>query len=156
MADFLDYMLDFYPVVSQIKGIVHFACGDNEKGCKSLTSSIRTIAVLGAGAMGEKAAGPAGVVVAAVGAGIFYDSLAADKSDGGQTIKGVMKIVNNPSELTAWISGGIDVTIDVLFGFFFVGCVGAVSFPGRDSSTSFFCFQVSSGVLLNNPNITYE
>jgi hypothetical protein len=93
--------------------------------------------------MGEKAAGPAGAVVAAVGAGIFYDSLAADNS-GGQTIKGVMKIVKNPSELTAWISGGIDVTIDGLFGLFFIG--GAVSFPTRNS-TPFFCFQFNSGVL---------
>jgi hypothetical protein len=61
------------PIVGHIKGIVHYACGDTERGDAAVWSATRTTVVLGAGVAGAFA-GPAGAVAAAAaaGAGMYY------------------------------------------------------------------------------------
>ncbi|XP_046656466.1 zinc finger protein 770-like isoform X2 [Daphnia pulicaria] len=56
------------PIVGHIKGIVHYACGDTERGDAAVWSATRTAVVLGAGVAGALA-GPAGAVAAAAAAG---------------------------------------------------------------------------------------
>lgn len=63
------------PIVGHIKGIVHYTCGDTERGDAAVWSATRTAVVLGAGVAGAFA-GPAGAVaaVAAAGAGMYIRS----------------------------------------------------------------------------------
>jgi hypothetical protein len=94
---------------------VHYACGDKEGRDRALTSATRTIVVFAVGVIGDKVAGPVVAVVAAVGAGAYYDMMTSVQS-GGRQVNGLMRIANNPFKIKFWISGGIKILGDVCFG----------------------------------------
>lgn len=70
-------LMDGIPVVGHVKGVVHYAMGDNEKGHRSMESATRTTAVVGVGiATGGLGAGLAVGAAAGIGTGFAYDGTA--------------------------------------------------------------------------------
>jgi hypothetical protein len=104
--------LDLIPGLGYVKGIVHFACGDYEKGCKGLTLATRTIAVLLAGEAARKV-GQTGGVVAAVGTGACCDLVTAALSN-GRHVHGFARV--RGSQQNSWGRGGIEILGDVICG----------------------------------------
>ena len=66
---------DALPVVGHIKGGVHYAMGDNDKGDQSMKSASRSLAVAAGGVGGMIAAGPAGAVAGGIAGGVAIDSI---------------------------------------------------------------------------------
>ena len=107
-------LLDSLPVVGHVKGVIHYACNDNEAGHRAMLSASRTSAVLGAATAGALA-GPVGAIAAGAAAGAYYDTGVAIATDGKQ-VSGVAKIIDKPGEIGSWVGAGMDVVCD--------GCCG--------------------------------
>ena len=92
-------VVDGVPVVGHVKGIVHYAMGDKEKGNRSMEASTRTAAVLGAGVLtGGLGGGLVAGATAGVGSGVAYDATVTviDKVENGDDAKlhGTMALAN--------------------------------------------------------------
>jgi hypothetical protein len=111
---FFGNLLDSLPVVGHVKGLIHYACNDEEGGDKAMRSATRSAAVLGAATAGALA-GPAGAIAAGAAAGACYDTGTAIVTD-GKHVSGVAKIFEKPDEISSWVGAGIDVVGD--------GCCG--------------------------------
>lgn len=75
---FLEYaekFADQLPAVGHIKGGIHYAMGENEKGDESMKMASRTAGVIAGGALGLATAGPAGAAVGGAVGGALMDSL---------------------------------------------------------------------------------
>ncbi|OXA47073.1 hypothetical protein Fcan01_18451 [Folsomia candida] len=75
---FLDAVQDFadqVPGVGHIKGGIHYAMGENEKGDESMKSASRTVGVIAGGVIGLVAGGPAGAAVGGAAGGVAMDLL---------------------------------------------------------------------------------
>ena len=102
---------DGLPVVGHVKGVVHYAMGDKQKGHQSMESASRTTLVLGAGALtGGLGAGVALGAGAGVGTGLAYD--------GTTTLidKAVSKDPNTANNRGIFALANKDVTPNEVFG----------------------------------------
>lgn len=111
---FFGDLLDALPIVGHVKGIVHYACGDEEGGDKAMRAATRSAAVVGAVTAGALA-GPVGAIAAGAAAGAAYDTGTAIVTDGKQ-VSGVAKIFQNPGEISSWVGAGVDMVGDGLSG----------------------------------------
>jgi hypothetical protein len=66
---------DGIPVVGHVKGSIHYAMGDNEKGDESMKSASRSVGVAVGGAVGFVAGGPAGAVAGGIVGGGVADTI---------------------------------------------------------------------------------
>ncbi|XP_063878236.1 uncharacterized protein LOC135110173 [Scylla paramamosain] len=105
---------DGIPVVGHVKGVVHYAMGDVDKGNRSMEISTRNVAVLGAGIVtGGLGAGVAVGAAAGIGAGVAYDATATivDNTVNGEdaTLHGSIALARadkmNPNEFVGGILG---------------------------------------------------
>ena len=71
----MESLADSIPVAGHIKGIIHYALGENEKGDAAMKSASGTALTAAAGAAGFIAGGPVGGAAAAVAASQAYDGL---------------------------------------------------------------------------------
>ncbi len=101
------------PIVGHIKGMVHYACGDTERGDAAVRSATRTTVVLGAGVAGALA-GPAGAVAAATAAGAAADL--TYYANGEARLHGIARVIKTPRKAQSWLTAGINVLGD--------GCLG--------------------------------
>ena len=77
-GNFLSGFVDSIPVVGHIKGAVEYGLGYKDAAKKSFEAATRTTVVMGAGAAGLAAGGPAGAAGAGVAAGILFDAAESD------------------------------------------------------------------------------
>lgn len=88
---------DGVPAVGHVKGLVHYAVGDDEGGNQAMRSATRTTAVLAAGTVGL-AVGPVGAVVAGVEAGALMDiayTYGTNKPQG--YVAAIKNVIKNPN-----------------------------------------------------------
>lgn len=71
----MESLADSIPVAGHVKGIIHYALGENEKGDAAMKSASGTALTAAAGAAGFIAGGPVGGAAAAVAASQAYDGL---------------------------------------------------------------------------------
>ncbi|XP_063851226.1 uncharacterized protein LOC135094787 isoform X1 [Scylla paramamosain] len=103
---------DGIPVVGHVKGVVHYAMGDVDKGNRSMEASTRGVAVLGAGIVtGGLGAGVAAGAAAGIGAGVAYDATATIVDDAvngeGATLHGSIALARAEKMNTKEFVGGI-------------------------------------------------
>ncbi|ESO99054.1 hypothetical protein LOTGIDRAFT_238932 [Lottia gigantea] len=63
------------PIVGHVKGMVHYAMGDNDGGDNAMKSSSRTVGVLAGGAGGGFVGGPVGAIVGGIKGGLIMDGV---------------------------------------------------------------------------------
>ena len=74
-ANFLNDCADAVPVVGHIKGVIHYACGEKERGDKAMKSSSRFSGVLIGGMAGFAVGGPPGAFAGGAAGGLAMDAL---------------------------------------------------------------------------------
>lgn len=109
-------MIEPMPVLGHIKGVVHYAMNDKDAGNRAMLAATRTTTVIGAGAGGFLMAGPGVAVTLGIGAGAEWDLLTAIAS-GRKNVNGIVKIVENPTNVNAYIEGALSVIGDSLTGY---------------------------------------
>ncbi|KAF1763166.1 hypothetical protein GCK72_011432 [Caenorhabditis remanei] len=90
--------VDGIPVVGHVKGAVHYAMGDGDKGDRSMLSASRTASVMVGGAAGFVVGGPVGAVAGGMATGSSFDighTVITDKPQG--YIGAVGEFVEKPS-----------------------------------------------------------
>jgi hypothetical protein len=113
LGDVVNQVVNSVPIVGHIKGMVHYACGDTERGDAAVRSATRTTVVLGAGVAGAFA-GPAGAVAAATAAGAAADL--TFYANGEPQLHGIARVIKTPRKSLSWLAAGINVLGD--------GCLG--------------------------------
>ncbi|CAG7678979.1 unnamed protein product [Allacma fusca] len=71
----MESVIDSIPVAGHIKGSVHFAMGDNEKGENAMKSASRSTGVVLGGVGGFAAGGPVGAVAGGIAGGAAVDGI---------------------------------------------------------------------------------
>ena len=66
-------IVDAIPVVGHVKGVVHYACGDQAGGDKAMVASSRSTCVAGGAAGGFLVGGPVGAVAGGMAGGAARD-----------------------------------------------------------------------------------
>ena len=86
LGNTLNDTADSLPVVGHIKGGIHYAIGDTEKGDQAMKASSRTVGVFSGGAAGFLVGGPVGAVAGGVMGGASMDGIttAIDSNVHGQ------------------------------------------------------------------------
>lgn len=92
---------DGIPAVGHGKGLIHYALGDVKRGNKAMKAATRTTAVMGAGAAGFLAAGPAGAIAGGVAAGAEWDLVNAVVTD-KKEVDGLAQIIENPTNVDSY------------------------------------------------------
>ncbi|KAI9324578.1 hypothetical protein DFJ73DRAFT_915618 [Zopfochytrium polystomum] len=75
-GEFLLGALDGMPVIGHVKGGIHYALGQQDRGDQSMKAASRTVGVLGGGVGGFLVGGPLGAAVGGVSGGAAVDCLA--------------------------------------------------------------------------------
>ncbi|EFX65781.1 hypothetical protein DAPPUDRAFT_116974 [Daphnia pulex] len=114
LGDVVNQVVNSVPIVGHIKGMVHYACGDTERGDAAVRSATRTKVVLGAGV--------AGAVAAATAAGAAADL--TFYANGEPQLHGIARVIKTPRKSQSWLVAGINVLGD--------GCLG-VSLENRNA-----------------------
>jgi hypothetical protein len=78
-ASDLEKVVDSIPLAGHIKGGIHHALGDHEKGKEVMEAANRNSLVLAGGVSGFAIGGPVGAVAGGVGGGLFMDSINTGK-----------------------------------------------------------------------------
>ncbi|XP_054167651.1 uncharacterized protein LOC128965022 [Oppia nitens] len=89
---------DGVPVVGHCKGLVHYACGDQEGGNQAMRSATRTTGVAAGGVCGFVLGGPVGAVAGGITGGAYTDVLTTavtDKPSG--YVAAIDNAINNPN-----------------------------------------------------------
>ena len=91
-------MADGIPVVGHAKGLIHYACGDEEGGDRAMRSCTRSSGVIAGGVAGFFMGGPVGAVGGGIAAGVSMDSIATAVTDRPSGyIAAVEAVQKNPS-----------------------------------------------------------
>lgn len=133
--------LDVIPGVGHVKGVYHYAKGEDEAGHRAMLAASRTTAVVGAGAVGM-IGGPMVAAGAAAVVGAEYDLVVAAASN-GKHVNGIAKVVENPKDPKAYLAAVADTVGDAVTG----GVSGAVVKKGVGKTVA----AVGSKVLQSGP-----
>ncbi|KAJ3129052.1 hypothetical protein HK098_002644 [Nowakowskiella sp. JEL0407] len=99
LTEFLDPAVSSLPVLGHLKGGVHYALGEKEKGDECMKTATRTTAVMGVGVM-TGGAGFAAAAAAGIAAGVAVDGITTgieSKLKDTYTPSGTISIIQNAS-----------------------------------------------------------
>jgi hypothetical protein len=80
-AEDMGTVIDSIPVAGHIKGGIHYALGQNDKGEESMKAASRSVGVVVGGVGGFAAGGPAGGFAGGIAGGLISDSIISGKCD---------------------------------------------------------------------------
>ena len=113
-------VVDPMPGVGHAKAVLHLIAGDEEGAKEAFLASTKTTAVMGAGAGGFLAFGPAGACIAGGYAGTIWDMGTFIATD-GKRANGLHKIVKtalgDPTNVLGYVQGAAGIAGDVLSGY---------------------------------------
>lgn len=115
MARHLLNIMNSIPVFGHIKGTIQHIFGDDEAAAQAFVEANRTTAVLAAGATGFYLAGAPLAILCGAIAGAEWD-LGSIVPTNGEHIQGICHIIDDPSNLNAWIEATVEVASDGLTG----------------------------------------
>ncbi|VDH89956.1 Hypothetical predicted protein [Mytilus galloprovincialis] len=118
-------VLDSIPIVGHLKGLVHYALKDRERGDRAMKAASRTAATLFGATVGFALGGPPGAVAGGVSGGILADGITTGlvssycweyKPSG--FIKEVTDVYNDPKNGGKWFDAVFTILGDGLTGYF--------------------------------------
>lgn len=103
-------------MVGHAKGIVHYACGDKERGNTAMLAATRNTAVWAVGAFFGATTGPVGGMTAASLTGAYCDTATALVTN-GKYANGFGRVIADPGDSASWCDAVIQTAADGAFGY---------------------------------------
>jgi hypothetical protein len=135
MASYLLDFVDYIPIFGHIKGFIQKHYGENQEAATHASlAATRTTAIMAAGAGGFFIGGPYAAAFCGTVVGLEWD-LGVIVPSHGKELQGIPKVIDEPTNLKAWVQGTVRVAGDGLTGV----CGGKMSEVAK--ATKLFAIQ---------------
>ncbi|XP_066975328.1 uncharacterized protein [Macrobrachium rosenbergii] len=112
-------LVDSVPLVGHLKGGIHYACGDKNRGDVAMKASSHTSAAIAGGIGGFFVGGPVGATLGGMAAGSAMDSIITLSEFGvSRRFKpeGILKPLSDPKNPGKWVDAVAGVIVDGILG----------------------------------------